>query len=99
MGLGGTKLARSSPWQSKSAIHSTTTFHQSLHVTSWVEAIAAPQVCYRHCYTPFPISGCDKWWYLYRRGSVLPVSTDKSAELYFHAWWCAQRRMRLTGDL
>src|SRR6266704_2788405 len=78
MGLGGTKLARSSPWQSKSAIHSTTTFHQSLHVTSWVEAIAAPQVCYRHCYTPFPISGCDKWWYLYRRGSVLPTGSTST---------------------
>ena len=36
-------------------IESTTAFHQGLHDTSLAEAIAAPQVCYRHCHTSFPI--------------------------------------------
>jgi hypothetical protein len=51
-------------------IQSATTFHESLHHTSLAEAIAAPRVCYRHCYSSFPIYGCNKRWYLYRRGSV-----------------------------
>ena len=38
-------------------IESTTTFYQGLHDTSLMEAIAAPQVCYRHCYTSFPFPG------------------------------------------
>ena len=59
-------------------IQSTTTFDQGLHNTSLAEAIAAPRVCYRHCYASFPISGCDKKWYLYRRGSVLPTGSTST---------------------
>src|ERR1700680_3720604 len=59
-------------------IHSTTAFHQSLHDASSAEAIAAPQVCYKHCHASFPFSGCDKTWYLYRRGSVSPAGSVSS---------------------
>jgi hypothetical protein len=46
-------------------IESTTAFHQGLHDTSSAEAIAAPQVCYRHCHASFPI-----FWV---RQSVVPL--------------------------
>jgi len=35
-----------------------------------VEAIAAPQVCYRNCSTSFPFPGATKGGTLNRRGSV-----------------------------
>jgi hypothetical protein len=65
-------------------IQSTTTFHESLHHTSSAEAIAAPRLCYIHCYSSFPIYGYDKRGYLYRRGSVLPtgsISSDRLSDL------------------
>src|SRR5437588_2052332 len=41
-------------------IKSTTAFYQCLHDTSLTEAIAAPQVCCRHCHASFPFPGATK---------------------------------------
>src|SRR2546429_510813 len=39
-------------------------------MASWREAIAALQVCYRHCHASFPFPGATKGGTLVQRGSV-----------------------------
>src|SRR5207244_10814731 len=39
-------------------------------MASWREAIAALQVCYRHCHASFPFPGATKGGTLMQRGSV-----------------------------
>jgi hypothetical protein len=41
-------------------VQPTTAFDQSLHKNASMEAIAAPQVCCRHCHASFPFAGATK---------------------------------------
>jgi hypothetical protein len=50
-------------------IQSTTTFYHGLHSTSFSGADCCAAGLQTLLYV-LPVSGCDKWWYLYRRGSV-----------------------------
>jgi len=66
-------------------IKSASTFHESLHSASSVEAIAAPSVCCRHCSPPFPISGYGK----VESANVASVAAPQNQELGRAAVPCA----------
>jgi hypothetical protein len=61
-------------------VQSTTAFDQSLHNASLGgDCCAAGLVQTLSCV--LPVSGCDKRWYLYRRGSVLSAGSVPSHRL------------------